>query len=104
MARVKLDFRGLLKTFLTSDAIENPVEDIIKNSNEITEQEKKELLKTLADNKKIEEKSTGIPKARASRLKVDPKEAINKTLKENPIKIDSKTGKVLDKNDDSREL
>jgi uncharacterized membrane protein YkoI len=104
MARVKLDFRGLLKAFLASDVIENPVEDIIKNSNEITEQEKKELLKTLADNEKIAEKSTGIPKVRTSRLKVDSKEAINKTLKENPIKVDSKTGKVLDKNDDSREL
>lgn len=100
MAIVKLDFKELFKQFLASEPLDNIAEDVINNSEEITEQERKELIASLKRNEKLAEQSTGIPKL----VKVNHKRAIKETLEKNPVRIDAKTGEVIKEKDDEREL
>ncbi len=99
MAIVKLDFKELFKQFLASEPSDNAVEDIINNSENITEQERKELIASLKRNEKLAEQSTGIPKL----IKTNRKRAIE-TLEKNSVRIDAKTGEVIKQKDDEREL
>ena len=104
MALVKLDFKGLWKAFVASDPIDNRGEDIISNSNKITEQERKELLAALKRNEKLEEKSTGIPTYKTTRLEVNPRRSIQNVLEENPVKLNSQASKSIKQKDNSEEL
>lgn len=83
---IKLEFRNLLKEFLEASNTVEIEEDVIKNSDVISDDVKKELMATLAKNEKFAKKSTGIPQP----LKVNHKKAIKETLEKNPVKVNSK--------------
>lgn len=104
MALVKLDFKGLWQAFVATDPIDSRGEDIISNSDKITEQERKELLATLKRNEKLEERSTGIPAYKATRLEVNSRRSIQKALEENPVKLKSESSKEIKQKDNSEEL
>lgn len=97
METIKLDFKNLFKEFLQGSDIVTIEEDAIQNFDTISEDEKRELMSALERVEKIAEKSTGIPK---SIKKVNHKQAIQKTLDQNPIKVDSKTKNVIEEKED----
>ena len=94
MAMVKLDFRNLLREFLETSDMITVEEDVIRNSDTISDDVKKELLDTLARTEKYAKSNTGIPKS----LKVNHKKAIKETLEKNSVKMDSKTEEVIKEN------
>ena len=54
--RIGLDIKGLLKNFFTPSAIEQTQEEAILTDATISDDQKKTLLKTLSDSKKLENK------------------------------------------------
>ena len=98
MERIKLDFKGLFKEFINTSTV-TIGEDVIQNSDTISDEVKKELMDILKRTENFAENNTGIPKS----LKVNHKKAIKETLEQNPIKVDPKTGEIIKKQDEEIE-
>ncbi len=96
MERIKLEFRNLFKEFLASSNAVEIEEDIIKNSDTISEGTRKELMAALSKTQKLEKTYSGIPVP----TRVNHKKAIQETLEQNPVKINSKTGKIVEEKED----